>query len=343
MAEPWELVLHHTYSGPPGLVFDHSSTRRCHGQPVGLSDDDYLTDGAQPGSGAIRLNGGASCIRVPSSPSWSPVGGVRVEMLCETDLIRSGGALVCADSFSFGTDQGYFGGQFAQTTGGSSAVAEGGTEPRPLPAADWMTLALQYDPAGVHVEFDGTVVAQWREWNGLLTATAGLVIGNDYTGQNGLTGRIDDLKIWRLNPHFLGDRFVERPLEPEVGRCWAEWSKRLDAVIASNPDCWNRLAVLLPKAMFATMEAISHLPGIESQFAELTLRYQEQWSQGQLGQVSAVLADLVALLRGAGFHPSQIADLQALLNDSCFASLQEQLPINCDVEFTDMFSISESF
>jgi hypothetical protein len=343
MAEPWELVLHHTYAGPPGLVFDHSPTRRSHGQPVDLTAADYLTDGATSGSGAIRLHGGASCIRIPPSPSWNPVGGVRVEMLCETELIRSGGTLLCADSFVFGTGNSFFSGEFAQTTGGSSVVGEGGSEPRPLPVGEWMTLALQYDPAGVHVEIDGDTVASWEGWNGLLTATSGLVIGNDRTGQNGLHGRIDELKIWRLNPHFIGDRFVERPVDPAVGRCWAEWSQRLDDLIKSDPDCWNRLAVLLPKAMFAMMEAIAQLPGIEAQFAELTLRYNESWSLGRLGDVSGVLADLVALLRGAGFHPSQVADLQALLNDSCLASFQEQLPINCDVEFTDMFSISESF
>lgn len=344
MAEPWELVLYHTYTGLPGLVFDHSPTRRSHGQPVDLTDGDYLTDGATPGSGAIRLRGGTSAIRVPPSESWNPVGGVRIEMLCETALIRSGGTLLCADSFEFGTGDGYFHGQFTQTTGGSSAVTEGGSEPRPLPTGEWMTLALQYDPAGVHVEFEGDIVASWEwEWNGLLTPTSGLVIGNDRTGHNGLNGRIDDLKIWRLNPHFIGDRFVERPLDPGVGRCWAEWSRRLDAVIKSNPDCWNELATLLPRAMFAMMAAIAALPNIAPQLNELTLRYQELWSQGRLDEIPAVLADLVALLRGAGFHPSQVADLQALLNNSCFASFQEQLPINCDVEFTDMFSISESF
>ncbi len=34
--EPWELILHHTYSGTPGAIFDHSPGRGAHGVGVGL-------------------------------------------------------------------------------------------------------------------------------------------------------------------------------------------------------------------------------------------------------------------------------------------------------------------
>ena len=40
MAEAWELILHHTYAGTPGVIFDHSPTHRSHGQPVNLADAD---------------------------------------------------------------------------------------------------------------------------------------------------------------------------------------------------------------------------------------------------------------------------------------------------------------
>jgi hypothetical protein len=343
MAESWELVLHHTYAGATGVIFDLSPTRRCHGQPVNLTDADFLTDGATPGSGAIHLHSGTSMIRVPSSASWRPLGGVRIEMVCETDLVRTGGPVVTADSFSFGTDDGFFSGEFAQTHGGSSVVTEGGSEPRPLPADQWMTLALQYDPAGVQAEINGRVVQRWEEWNGLLAATAGVIIGNDRTGHNGLTGRIDDIKIWRLNPHLIGNVFVDRPVDTSVGRCWAEWSRKLDEVAKSDPRCWKKVAELLPRAMFSMMNEIAHTPNIEPQFTDLSARYQELWSEGRLAEIPAVLADIIALLRGAGFNPAQIANLQALLNDRCLASILEQLPINCDAAFTDMFSVSESF
>lgn len=343
MAESWELVLHHTYGGAAGVIFDHSPTRRSHGQPVDLAAADFLTDGATPGSGAVRLHSGSSMIRVPSSDSWNPLGGVRIELTCETAMIRAGGPLITADSFAFGTGSGFFHGEFAQTHGGSSQVNEGGSDPRPLPSDTWMTLALQYDPAGVQAEINGDVVKRWDEWNGLLAATSGLVIGNDRTGHNGLTGSIDDLKVWRLNPHLIGTIFVGRPVDTSVGRCWAAWSRKLDAVIASDPRCWNKIAELLPRAMFTVMSEIANIPSVQPELAELSLRYDEFWAQGRLDQVSRVLADIIALLRDAGFNPAHIDALQALLNDPCLASMLEQLPINCDAKFTDMFSVSESF
>lgn len=343
MTDAWELVLHHTYGGPPGMIVDHSPTRRSHGQAVNLSDADFTRDGAAPGSGAVHLHSDTTMIRVPPSQSWAPLGGVRIEIVCEAELIRHGGRLVTADSFSFGTGNGYFNGEFTQSHGGSSVVAEGGTSPRPLPSEAWMTVGLQYDPAGVQAEINGSVVNRWEGWNGLLAHTSGLVIGNDLSGHNGLSGRVDDIKIWRLNPNLVGSVFVERPVPVEVGRCWADWSRRLDEFITTNPHCWERLTTLVPRAMFAMMSAVAALPNVQADFAELSDRYRQLWSEGRLGEIPAVLADIIALLRGQGFDPARIADLQALLNDGCLSSITEALPLDCDAEFTDMFSVSESF
>ena len=343
MADAWELVVHHTYSGPPGVIFDHAPMHQSHGQGVNLADADFTPDGASPGSGVVRLRAGTSMIRVPASPSLRPLGGIRIEMLCDRELMRNGGTLISGDSFEFHTGQGFFGGGFTQIDGGGSEFGEGGSEPRPLPDDPWLTGGLQYPPAGGPAEINGRVVARWDQWNGLLASTAGLVIGSDRTGGKGVTGRIDDLKIWRLHPHRIGSVFVERPVEPEVARCWAEWSRRLDEVIRADPHCWQTLTVLLPKALFVVVGQIAALPGIQRDYADLSARYHQLWSEGRLGEIPAVLADLIALLRGAGFNPAGVTQLQELLHSGCFASLVEQLPIDCDAAFTDMFSVSESF
>ncbi|MBX7452405.1 LamG domain-containing protein [Mycolicibacterium sp. 3033] len=342
MADAWELVLHHTFGGPPGMIVDHSPTRRSHGQAVNLSEADFTRDGAAPGSGAVRMSP-TSIIRIAASPSWTPLGGVRIEIVCETALIRNGGPLVTADSFSFNTGSGYFSGEFNQSHGGSSVATEGGSDPRPLPPDQWVTVALQYDPAGVQVEINCELVNRWDGWNGLLAGTSGLAIGNDLSGHNGLSGLVDDIRIWRLNPDLIGSVFVERPMPVDVGRCWADWSRRLDEFVRVNPHCWERLSALVPRAMFAMMGAIAALPNIRADFADLSNRYQQLWSEGRLGEIPAVLADIIALLRGQGFDPARIADLQALLNDGCLSSVIEGLPLDCDAEFTDMFSVSESF
>lgn len=342
MTEPWELVLHHTYSGAPGLMFDHSPGRLSHGQPVNISDADYVADGVRPGSGAVRLRP-TSMIRVPPSPSWNPLGCVRIEMVCETEMVRRGGVLATGDSFNFSTGNSHFGGGFSQTNGHASEVNEGGA-PRPLPTNRWMTLAVQYGMAGVQVEFDGAVVARWEGWNGLLLGTTGLIIGNDRSGRHGLTGALDDLKVWRWNHRAIGGSFVERPVDESVARCWADWSRRLNDVIKSDPGCVQRVGELLPRAMFSVMTRVANLPNVEPELTELARRYQELWSQNRLTEVRGVLADVIALLRNAGFHPDQVADLQALRNDPCAASMIEQLPVDCDVAWTDLFEhVSESF
>jgi hypothetical protein len=38
MAELWELILHHSYTGTPGVVFDQSPRRGSHGVAVGGVD-----------------------------------------------------------------------------------------------------------------------------------------------------------------------------------------------------------------------------------------------------------------------------------------------------------------
>lgn len=342
MAAPWELVLHYTFAGAPGVIFDHSPARRSHGQPVNLSAGDFVQDGATTGSGAVRVRP-TTGIRVPISESWRPLGGLRIELICETELLRAGGSLITADTVAFSTGGGYFGGDFSFTHGWSGAFGEGGGGPRPLPATRWLTVAVQYGAGGVHAEIDGDVVSRWDGWDGLLSAPREIVVGNDRTGARGLTGLIDDIKIWRMHPQFIGKGFVERPVSPEVGRCWAEWSRRLDEMLRADPDCAEKMAVLLPRAMFAMMSNIPRTPEVQAQITELSLRYQEFWKQGRLSEVSGVLADLVAVLRNAGFNPANIALLQELLNDPCFASFGESLPMNCDSEFTDMFAITESF
>jgi Concanavalin A-like lectin/glucanases superfamily len=346
MAEPWELVLHHTYSGTPGVIFDQSPSRRSNGQPVDLSDADFLTDGAAPGSGAVRFHSATNMIRVPASQSWAPMGGVRIEMVCSTDMVRNGGTLVTSDSFDFrGNGDGYFSGEFGSASGGGSGFGEGGVDPRPIPNGDWMTLGLLYQPSGVQVSFNGTVVSHTDDWNGALASTSGVLIGNDSSGQKGLTGRIDDLRIWRLNPQAIGDNFTGRPMNPGVASCWAEWARKLDALTRSDPRCTQIVFTLIERAFASVMTDFAGTPQtVRQAVADAGVRYQQLWSEGRLAEIPAVLADTIALLRNAGFHPQNNADIQALQGNDCTASILRQLSITCDPDFTDVINgVAETF
>jgi len=68
MADPWELILDHPYTGTPGVVFDHTPGQDSHGGGVNLADGDFLSDGASPGSGAVNFQPD-SMIRVPATKS----------------------------------------------------------------------------------------------------------------------------------------------------------------------------------------------------------------------------------------------------------------------------------
>jgi hypothetical protein len=92
MADPWELILHHTYTGTPGVIFDQSPGRGGHGAAVGLSSSDFLTDGASAGSGAIDFSssGNIGKLRVVAPKKWRPLNGIRVELLLYLDVEGDG-------------------------------------------------------------------------------------------------------------------------------------------------------------------------------------------------------------------------------------------------------------
>ena len=54
MADPWELILHHTYRGAPGLVYDSSPRQGSHGVAVGAVK--FHTDGASPDTGVYLVS-----------------------------------------------------------------------------------------------------------------------------------------------------------------------------------------------------------------------------------------------------------------------------------------------
>jgi hypothetical protein len=81
MADPWELILCHTYTGTPGVVYDQSPARGSHGVAVNLADSDFRTDGISTGSGAVAFHPNTT-IRVAASKTWSPLGGLRGEVVC---------------------------------------------------------------------------------------------------------------------------------------------------------------------------------------------------------------------------------------------------------------------
>src|SRR4051794_16599111 len=101
--DPWKLVCHHTYAGTPGVVYDLSPDHQNHAVAVDIDDADFLRDGAQVGSGSVRLRTRDARIRIPENPSWRPLDALRGEVTVLLETPQSGHAavsrLVDADSF----------------------------------------------------------------------------------------------------------------------------------------------------------------------------------------------------------------------------------------------------
>ena len=93
MTDPWELICHHTYSGTPGVVFDHSPGHLSHGEVVGIGAAAFSQNGATTGSGAVRVGQDGERIRVPHSSCWSPLNGLKAEVTVRLDSDTAGLAL----------------------------------------------------------------------------------------------------------------------------------------------------------------------------------------------------------------------------------------------------------
>lgn len=338
MADPWELILHHSYSGTPGAVFDQSPRRASHGQVLGLHDSDFHTDGATSGSGAVSFESGTGRIFVPPSESWSPLQGFRIEVL----LYRN------TDSGSFDAVLESAPVSLAIRGDMTNAVVNTGSTHHILryhqtPAQQWMTVGLTFDGVClVELTLDGVVVS--RVWQPLeqLNPFTGLIIGGD-GGTLFLNGLIDDLKIWRLNPRRIPNEFVSRPMGPPVIDCWKQWRKGLEKALhdldGENPECLEFILTRLRRAVYGGLgKAITHSDQSRSRIATATIEYREAWFSGNLAGIRPVLDDLIAGLESDGFDITQDPAYQELVNSDCWRRLVELTPpLDCDPDFTGIW------
>ncbi len=341
MAQPWDLVLHHSYSGTPGVIFDQSPARGSHGTAIGLTDDDYLRDGVSEGSGAIQFGPGRA-VQVPTSKVWQPCRGVMVEVVCRRDGSREG-TLISGPSFGFGVADHHMWAGYGVVGGGG-----GGSNTRheqiTVPVGEWVTLRWVFD--GYFSQsywLDGELVLTGK-WTWPLAHTERpILIGarrDDGTGllDNEFDGLIDDVKVWRANPHKIDDEFTSRPTDPAIAECWQKWVRDLTAVFAASPDCAREFNDALQKMMAAgRLLVVATGEPLATTFAELQSRYQELWLQGRLDEIPAVLADLLGAVHDAGIDVPNTDAVKEFQQNSCVQELMSRLkPPDCDAEFVDM-------
>ena len=351
MVDSWELILHHTYMGTPGVIFDHSPRRGSHGTAVNLADADFHTDGGTYGSGAVSFHPGAK-ILVPAKAGWNPLSGIRAEVTCRFDTAAGIDVLIDAKSFYFYRRSGALGCWFDESPNQYTDITtdlNGVGPPVSIPVGEWVRLGVMHDGVStVELYLDGVAVARILRPLWPVKPTDVVAIGDFVTAPaastSGMSGRIDDVRVWRLDPDRIARAFLDRPMDPATSACWAEWFEQLaaafEALRQANPDCPDRILGLIGDAVHSGLaDALTRSPQSRSTWLQAAVDYQQQWAAGNLAAIAPTLSGLSAWLQSEGVDPTQNPALQELVNDPCWKQLLSLVPpMNCDPAFTDLLS-----
>ena len=335
MIDPWELLLHHSYTGKPGVIFDQSPGRKSHGTPVNLSAGDFQGDGAEAGSGAIAFHPN-SVVKVVSDQRWTHLSALRCEVVCICDADSSGGGmLVSGESFGFGINPLHSTPTFSHgnTSGGGALVPQAVH----IPFGRWFTFGITYNGLA-HSEFtiDGEVVSRHNTIDeGPLNPTRKFWIGNSERNTEPWTGRIDDVKVWRYSPHWVDNAFTNRPVDSSIQDCWKRWTKALSDAFKDDPECAAHVRDLIDAAVTSLIRHAS-ATSTEATWQAAIVDYQQRWPSGDFHQLQAIMADVVAAI-GGDLQLTTDPALLALANDPCLQKIAGRLPkLDCNPGFIDL-------
>jgi hypothetical protein len=352
MIEPWELILHHTYTGTPGVVFDHSPGRGSHGSAVGLEAGDFVVDGHSDGSGAVRFrrNGFVS---VSPTRSWDRLGAFHAELIFRCDDPDHTSRLLDARPLSF----------FAEVSGGSVEFGFKTNDGAPGSFLGWQRFSVTFDDVGVDprkwttagVLYDGIGTVQ-VSLNGETVQTSldiplqpvrpvtAVTIGNEPGGSLPFLGLIDEVKVWRPNATKIKSDFTDRIVKAGLTDCWAEWGKKfrdaLNDLSARDPECAARIFRLLDDALASTAAPVlTHSVVTRQAWAHAVENYRRLWSHGNLAEIRPLLTGLRDALAAEGVDIEQNPAFRALIDDRCFRELMGNTPpLDCDPQFTKMLT-----
>ncbi|WP_249154900.1 LamG domain-containing protein [Gordonia polyisoprenivorans] len=330
MADPWEQILHHTFSGTPGVIADLSPARRYPGVPQQITLNQYLRDGTAPGSGVIDFRGGG--VVTARLPGVNPLRGLRVEVTVAGEA-HADGYLVAGDGFSLTVGSGYLN-LYLRGTGPVPSDLLHVAPFRPSPDR-WNTVGFLHDGVStVFMTIDGSVV---NEIDGVgLSALRAVSIGNSAAMAHPFGGLIDDVAIWRANPHRINDEFFGRPMDEATRQCWLEWVARVRDFAQTDPDCVSRVLDLVRAAVDDMLaRGSAHGAEVRRQWQDVSREYRDLWSNGRLDDVAELLVERYRALAEQGLDPMESPTFVALRDDPCFAQMVESIgAATCDPDFT---------
>jgi Concanavalin A-like lectin/glucanases superfamily len=349
--EPWELILHHTYAGTPGVVFDHSPGRSSHGMAAGLDPSDFVLDGYANGSGAVRFHG-RGMVRVDPTGGWDRLGAFRAEIVFRLNPGDLGGHFLNARPLSFyaqASDRNVdFGFKTTDHAPGSFLgwqdfdvdFADVGVDPH-----EWTTVAIMHDGFGTaQILINGEIAKTWldKPLQPVRPVTT-VTIGNEPGGSLPFRGLIDDVKIWRPNPVKVKSDFTNRIIKDGVTDCWVQWGRKfrhaLDAVAPRDSECLGRLNQLVDDLLTSTIApALTQSSSTRQALQDAIIEYRRLWLGGNIAEIRSVLSGLERTLASEGIDIEQMTAYQALISDGCFQELMQITPpLDCDPQFVKMF------
>lgn len=207
-----------------------------------------------------------------------------------------------------------------------------------VPFDRWVTFGFVHNGLdAMELYADGQLVARRT---GLLTGVPGVGAEGVFIGTGGtyathvLDGDIDEIKVWRLDPHLMDEQFFSRPVDQAVAACWARFFRSLAKALDRFPDCRQFIQGALDDALDRLLRAIAaEGPETWERFLRTSREYRQLWQAGKLDspEMAKLFADWCTWLRLVGISFEEDPALQDLLQSECLKNvLAECEPLDCD-------------
>jgi hypothetical protein len=216
-----------------------------------------------------------------------------------------------------------------------------------VPLNKWVSLAFVHDGFNtMELYGDGKLLARRTD---LLAgvpgvAAGGISIGNAVipSSQRVLDGEIDEVKVWRTDPLAMWHDFIQRPINPQQAACWAQFTAALADARATDPDCAREVMLGLSAWLDRIIRAIiAKGPKERERLEKLHREYLALWRGGNIHgrAMRKLIAECIAWLHGLGIFPDKDADLLALIQSPCFASMVNACEEICDQDFAALIAL----
>ncbi|KWX23475.1 hypothetical protein AFM11_14435 [Mycolicibacterium wolinskyi] len=348
MADSWEVILHHTYRGAPGVVYDSSPIKGAHGVAVGGVK--FHPDGQGPDSGSISFRNAASCIHVEATKGWDTLGALKIETVCRFGLAARRGHFQSLIRYRDRFLLGVYGSNPNTRTVHILASVHTGTPQRfgilspRLPVDEWLTLGVWFNGWDrLELSVDGAVVKTKTSAIGVgpLSGRSPAIIDIGGRGYHRVRfeGRIDEVRISRSNPRAVAEDFLNRPMDSETAECWVRWGRKLLDWLRQNPRCADEFAALVTQ-MRHTVYAIDRDAELRDMFRRAAETYRKEWRTGLLAS-DAMVDALVAVssVIGRSDLPVQ-ASVDLLTASDCWRRLRMEVPVpQCDPQLAQLANV----